>query len=209
MRSFKKIVLAIGLTATCMPVAGIAQAPAEASAQTAAVPPDQQATKEQLNKLFEAMRLREQFDNMTKMMPQIVQQQFRAEMKQVLANTPRAQQLTPDQQAALDKLMDKYTEKARSIYPIGEILDDAATVYQRHMSRTDVDAYIAFYSSPAGQHLLDVQPVIMKEYMPMAIERVQTRTKALSAEMAQDVQNLMEAQAPAKGAPSTGQPATK
>lgn len=168
------------------------QAAAEAS-----VPPPQQATKEQLNRLFEVMRIRKQFDSMTKMMPAIVQQQVHEQMTEMTAAMPGAKQLTPEQQAALDKIQAKYLEKAMNLYPPDEMLADALVVYQRHMSRSDVDAYIAFYSSAPGQRLLDAQPVIMKEYMPVVMDRVHNRTKELYEEMAKDLEDFSKAQAPA------------
>ncbi len=213
MNTLKKVAILISLACALVPGVGMSQTPDERQAQ---VPPDQQATKEQLAKLFEVMRLHQQFDNMMKVMPQMAEQQMRAQMKEMLAATPDAKKLTPEQQAALDKLMSKYLEKAQSIYPINEMLDDAASVYQRYMSRSDVDAYIAFYNSPPGQHLLDAQPLILKEYMPLAMKRVQERSAKLSAEMAVDMQEFMREQAkasgqsgPASGTPSTDKPAAK
>ena len=35
--------------------------------------------------------------------------------------------------------------------------------------------------SPAGQHLLDAQPKIAQEYMPLVMQRTQERTKTLTA----------------------------
>lgn len=190
-------------------VAGLALAPwpafaqpmpdqaTEPAAAPRVIPADQQATKEQLTRLFEVMRLREQFTSMTKMLPTVVQQQMHAQMKEILASVPSATQPTADQQAAIDKLMNKYMEKALSIYPLDEMIDDAVTVYQRHVSRSDVDAYIAFYSSPPGQHLLDAQPVIMHEYMPMVMQRVEERSKELNDEMVKDLQDYLKTQMPA------------
>jgi uncharacterized protein len=178
-----------------------ASQPAEAATAPAAaeavVPADQQPTKEQLGKLFEVMRLRQQFESMTRMMPAIVQQQVHQQVTEMTAVMPGAKQLTPEQQAALDKLTAKYMEKAMNLYPADEMIADAMVVYQRHLSRSDVDAYIAFYSSPPGQHLLDAQPVIMKEYMPVVMDRVHTRTKVLYEEMAKDLEDFTKAQSPA------------
>lgn len=185
---------------TAAEAAPTSQPPAAAAAE---VPPEQQATREQLTKLFEVMRLRQQFDSMTKMMPAIVEQQVHEQMAQMVAATPGGKQLSPEQQAALDKLTNKYLQKANSLYPADEMIDDAMSIYQRHMSRSDVDAYIVFYSSTAGQHLLDAQPVIMKEYMPVVSQKVQTRTKELYAEMAQDMQEFMKSQEP-QTAPAPG-----
>lgn len=172
------------------------QAAQAADAAQAVVPLDQQATREQLTKLFEVMRLRQQFDSMTKMMPAIIEQQVHAQMAGMAAAIPGGKQLSPQQQAALDKLSAKYLQKATSLYPAAEMIEDAMTVYQRHMSRSDADAYIAFYSSPPGQHLLDAQPVIMKEYMPVVSGKVQERTKELYAEMAQDLRDFVKSQEP-------------
>src|SRR6185312_17253531 len=112
------------------------QADQMTSAAEAVVPPDQQATREQLTKLFEAMRLRKQFDSMTKTMPAIVERQVHEEMAQMTAATTGGKQLSPQQQATLDKLTAKYLQKATSLYPAEEMIEDAMAIYQRHMSRS-------------------------------------------------------------------------
>lgn len=178
------------------PAAPSAPATQQPAADAALVPPEQQATREQLTKLFDVMRLRQQFDSMTRMMPAIVQQQVHEQMAEMAAAIPGGKQLSPQQQEAFDKLTSKYLQKANTLYPADEMMDDAMKVYQHHMSRTDVDAYIAFYSSQPGQHLLDAQPVIMKEYMPVVTGKVQERTKMLYAEMAKDLQEFVKSQAP-------------
>ncbi len=177
-----------------------AQPPAgqKTAATEAPVPPGQQATKEQFRKLFEVMRLRQQFEEMMKMLPNVVQQQVHMQIEQMTANMPGANAMTAEQRAALEKLTKKYMEKARALYPADEMINDAIVVYQRHMSRQDVEAYINFFSSPPGQRFLDVQPVIMKEYMPIAMERAQQRTKELNAEMAVDLAEFEKSIEPAK-----------
>jgi hypothetical protein len=133
-------------------------------ATEAAIPVDQQASKEQLRKLFEVTRMRQQFDEMMKMLPNMgVQQQKRVQMHQLTAKLPGARQLTPEQQKAMGKLMNRYMEKARSLYPADEVIEEAIAVCQRHITREDADVYIAFFSSPPGQRFLDAQPAIMKE----------------------------------------------
>lgn len=206
MKTAYSVIAALALAVAPFALAQSPAAPAAPEAQTsgaasAAVPAGEQPTHEQLAKLFEVMRLRQQFDSMTKMMPAIVEQQVQEQMAQMQAAIPGGKQLSPEQQAAFDKLTAKYLQKANSLYPIDEMVEDAMAVYQRHMSRTDVDAYITFYSSTPGQHLLDAQPVIMKEYMPVVSEKVQSRTKELYAQMAQDMQDFIKAQAPQSAPP--------
>jgi hypothetical protein len=167
----------------------------QASMQAAAttIPADQQPTKEQIAKLFEVMRLR---------VPSMVQQQIKSAMNQTEADLPPGTTLTPEQREKMQAVMQKYVGKAMDLYPADEMLTDMGTIYQRHLSKDDVDGMIAFYSSPAGQHLLDAQPVIAKEYMPMVMskvaERSQSMTRDMMAEMAEIVPNAKHpAQKPA------------
>lgn len=173
---------------------------AQQAAQTpSSIPADRQPTRQQLAKLFEVMRLRQQMESLMKTMPAMMQQQIQAQYKEMAAKMPGGNHLTPEQQAAFDKFLDKYMEKAMNLYPVSELIDDMSTIYQRHLSREDVDAFIAFYSSPAGQHLLDEQPAIMKEYMPLVMSRMQDRSKNLTDEMMHEMENMMK-QPPASSA---------
>lgn len=181
------------------PTSAVQASPAEPSV----VPPDQQATREQLTKLFEVMRLRQQMNLQLGVVSSAMQQSMRQGFQEAVAQVPNAERLTPGQQAKLEDILSGYMKKAVSVYPAEEAVDDAAAVYQRHMSRSDVDAYIAFYSSPPGQHLLDGQPVIMREFMPIILKKVEDRSKALQAGLMQDIANFVKAQTP-QSAPAPG-----
>jgi len=170
------------------------------------IPPDQQPTKQQLAKLFEVMKIREQTASMMQMLTGMIQQQVRQQEKEMTANQPDSAKLTPEKQAALDSIINRYLEKAMSIYPADEMLDDMAAIYQKNFTRGDVDAYIVFYSTPAGQHLLKTAPVIMQEYMPVVMQRVQGRSKDLIAEMMKEVSDLLRSSAPAGTEPPVPAP---
>ena len=49
--------------------------------------------------------------------------------------------------------------------------------YQKYLTRSYVDGIIALYSSSAGQHLLDIQLIIMQEYLPLVMQRMMDRDK--------------------------------
>lgn len=171
------------------------QQPTEAAATSAAaavVPVDQQATKEQIARLFEVMRIREQLNTTMKAIPQIIQQQLQSQMANMEAKLPEGSRATPEQQAKMNELLSKYLQRASTMYTPDEIVADIAGIYQRHMSKADTDAYIAFYTSPAGQHLLDAQPAIMQEYMPMVMRRVQSDSQKLNEEMQKDIEDLIK-----------------
>ncbi len=176
-------------------------APAQAASQV--VPADQQPTKEQLDKLFTVMRIREQSEAVMKTLPVVIQQQMRQQEEEMTSKLPDGESLTPDQQAALDKIMGEYVEKSMNLYTIDEMLNDMATIYQRHFTREDVNAYIAFYSTPAGKHLLEMTPVIMQEYMPVLMQRAQERSKDLIADMSKDISAVLQSAAPAATPSST------
>jgi hypothetical protein len=190
-KAFWTAIIAGLMLASWTPAQALGQSPQPQTASTGqkslasagTVPVAQQATKEQLKKLFEVMRLRQQFEETMKMLPSVVQQQLRMQMGQLTASMPDRKQMTPGQRKELDTVMNRYMEKAGTLYPVDEMIDDAISVYQRHLTREDADAYITFFSSPPGQHFLDAQPAIMKEYMPIAMERAQRRTQELTTEL--------------------------
>jgi hypothetical protein len=211
MRKFFRTALVIGFVASTAFVrsqAGPAPVGATATPDStpSAIPPDQQPTKQQLAKLFEVMQVREQVGAVMQMFPAMIQQQVRQHEKEITASQPESARMTPEQQAALDKVTERYLEKAMSIYTVDEMLDDMAAIYQRHFTRADVDVYIAFYSTPAGKHLLQMTPVIMQEYMPVVMQRVQERSKALTAEMSKEITDVLKSTAPDATAPPAPSP---
>lgn len=164
----------------------VAQAPTPAP-----LPQDQQASREQIARLFEVMRLRQQMESMMKSLPAVMQQQIQTTSKE-LTEKLGGPSLTAQQQEAISKMTQRVMEKTASMYPVEEMIADCMGVYQRHVSRDDADAVTAFYSSPVGQRLLDAQPSIMQEYMPIVMGRMQEKTKALTDEIAKDIQEMMK-----------------
>jgi hypothetical protein len=165
--------------------------PDQAAAGT--IPADQQPTKEQLAKLFDAMRVREQMQSMRQIVPGMISQQIRSAMKQTEAELPTGTKLTPEQHQQMQDVMTKYVGRAMDLYPADEMMADMTTIYQQHLSKDDVDGLIVFYSSPAGQHLLDAQPVIAKEYMPMVMGKVTERSQAMTKEMMKEMAEIVPA----------------
>ncbi len=201
---------AAGIALSAFAQSGTTMSPASASAQAGsasvtAVPADQQPTKEQLAKLFDVMRIREQMQSMRQIVPGMVTQQIQAAMRQTEASLPAGTKLTPEQREAMQKVMSKYVGKAMDLYPADEMLADMTTIYQQHLSKDDVDGLITFYSSPAGQHLLDAQPVIAKEYMPMVMGKVSERSQAMTKEMMKEMAEIV----PPTAKPAEAKPAAK
>jgi TonB family protein len=196
-----------GAVESLVPSSGLAQTPAGQTVDTiaravpAAIPADQQATKEQLVKLFELIRVREQVASLTKMIPVLVQQQMTTQMKQ-LQNNPAIASIPEEQRQAITKLTNKFMERAMDLYKTDEMLADMTVLYQKYITSSDVDGIIAFYSSPAGQHLLNAQPVILQDYLPQVMQRMQNRSKVLIDEMQKEMMEFIKSNAPSADKPA-------
>ena len=195
--------LTIGLTLA--PCASVGQTSPAVSPETStqeaqnsapAIPPEKRATKEQVAKLFEAMRVREEAMRVSQALQLKVRQQLRA------AVGSNNSQLPLEQRTAIEKLLNHYSAKVTTMYSIDEMLADMSTIYQRYLTQKDVDAAIAFYSSGAGQDLLNAEPKIAQEVLPMVLQRSQKKGDALTAEM----KNSLVAIKPESAPPNT-QPA--
>jgi uncharacterized protein len=188
-------------TAALAPVSAVRIYESSKTAAPAAVPVDQQATKEQLTKLFELMRVAEQVTSLTKMMPALVQQQLTAQIKQMQRNNPASASATEQQQEVFTKVINKFTQRAMELYKFDEMIADMTGLYQKYFTRSDVDGIIAFYSSPVGQHLLDVQPVITQEYLPMVMQRIPSQIKGLTDEMQKELRESIKTNIPSVDKP--------
>ena len=174
----------------------------------AVIAPENQATPDQLAKLFDGMRIKQQMQSMKTMVPAMVQQQIQAAMKQTEEGMPAGSRPTQEQREKMQAIMNKYVAKAMDLYPADEMLTDMTGIYQRHLSKDDVEGLITFYGSPAGQHLLDAQPVIAQEYMPMVMGKVGQRSQAMTREMMKEMADIVPASKPAQSKP-VAKPAPK
>lgn len=203
--SCKAAVTAIAIVLGAAAVGGRAQAYAVGAdgkaQQERTIAADDQATNEQLGKLFDAMRIKDQMQQMRQIVPSMIQQQIQAAMKQTETNLPAGTKLTDEQRARMQQVMIKYVGKAMDMYPYDEMLTDMTGIYQRHLSKEDVEGLITFYGSPAGQHLLDAQPLIAREFMPIVMGKVQERSQVMTKDMVKEMAEIVPS---AKPAPKTG-----
>ena len=187
MKKFYLLATMVGLIIFC---SGQAVKSQQATAPRVLAPEDQ-PTREQLEKTFELMRLDAQMQTITDAMSNALQQQLNQSLSRITEEQGK-RPLTIEQQGAITEFTHKSMERFLKIYPLKEMLDDIAPIYQRYLSKGDVESMNAFYASPAGQHLLDMQPTIMAEYMPVALERLSERTKAMEEELKQDLEQLQQ-----------------
>jgi len=134
---------------------------------------DTPATKDDILKLFRVMDTQ---DQMRQVMQQVIGQM--ADMnREVLKKRPSG--VTEDDLAQMDR---EFKEVAKT-YPVDQLMEDMVPVYQKHLTKADVDAMIAFYSSPTGKKLLREMPAMTSEGIQAAYPRMQKNLDAIMKRM--------------------------
>ena len=136
---------AILLCVTSVPLMG------QAGVATAEAP----ASPDDIKKMFDVMHIR---DQMKLIMEQVSQQMRSIAHEQIRKSQP---EVTDSDIAKLDSISDEVM-KGMSIEGL---LDDMIPVYQKHLSKSDVDAMVGFYSTPTGQKILKEMPAMTRDGM--------------------------------------------
>jgi len=140
---------------------------------------DTPATKEDIERYLQVMHSREMMtkmvDAMAKPMHDMVHQQY----------LKSKDKLPADFEARMNKEMDEMFKNL----PWNEMLDSVVPVYQKHFTKRDVDALVAFYSGPTGQKMITEMPAIMAEsiqvMMPIMQKSIDSMHKHLQDEIAE------------------------
>lgn len=127
-----------------------------ATAQTTvSISNDPAASREDILKLFQVMQIREQ---MVQVMKQASLQMRSMTHEQLRKENPN---ISEDELAKIDVRSDQLINSV----PVGDMLDDMVPVYQKHLTKADVDAMVSFYSSPTGKKILHEMPAMTAEGM--------------------------------------------
>jgi hypothetical protein len=141
------------------------------------------ATKEDVERVFQAMHLR---DTMKTMMDAMVSQQ-RQLMHDQFAKTAATAKLPPDFEPKMNKLLDDMMKN----FPFEEMIQVMTPVYQKHLTKNDTDAMVAFYSTPTGQKLIRELPAITQEAMQAASPIIQRQMASTMERVQQEVAQMM------------------
>jgi uncharacterized protein len=158
--------------------------------QPASVTGDAAASKEDIQHLFEVMQIHQQ---MRQVMDAMMKQQSTM-IHETLKN--RYPQTSAERIARADQLI---SETMKDM-PMDAILDDMIPIYQKHFSKTDIDAMSTFYASPTGQKMMREMPALTTEAMQASYARMQ---KQMDAMMQRAEQIVKEDQQKPKSAPAT------
>src|ERR1700722_3623981 len=93
--------------------------------------------------------------------------------------------LPADCEARLNKFMDNMTKQI----PYDEMMQATVPAYQKHFTKGDMDALVAFYAAPTGQKVLQELPSVMAEsmesMMPIMRKSIDRMTQSVEEEVAQ------------------------
>lgn len=138
------------------------------------------ASSDDIRKLFEVMQIRNQ---MKVVMQQVTQQMRSMQHDQIKKQDSN---VTDEDMAKLDAISD---EVLKGISAEG-LLDDMVPVYQKHLTNLDVNAMVAFYSTPTGQKILREMPAITTEGM----QAMQPRLRQMMEEMQSKIEKMVKEQ---------------
>lgn len=159
-------------------------------------PADSPATKEDVQRYLEVMQSREMMskmiDAMIKPMHQMIHEQYEKDKDKLPA----------DFEARTNKVIDDYLKK----FPWDDILQAMVPVYQKHLTKGDIDHLVAFYSTPTGQKVLQELPAITAEAMQATMPIMRQRMEAMTRDVQQQVAEMIKE---SEAKPGQAPPASK
>jgi hypothetical protein len=181
MRKILLVLLVVCLSVPVFAQQSVAEAAAQARNADRALPADA-PTRDQVMTLLDLMQARKTIlavmDNMKQIMRQSAEKAFRE----------RVPNPTPKQLEALNGIYDDITD-----IPVDELINAIIPIYQRHLTKTDLDDLIRFYGSPVAQKMLREQPEILQESMQAGAAVQQNRMDEIKMKIAARVQAMIDA----------------
>ncbi len=173
---FKRFAFALITVVFALSSIGVGQSgPDPATAQI--VPEDQRASRDEVEQFFTAMRLRKNMEMVFKAMREQMKGMSQKMMSEKLS------MLTPEQQEKFVKAMQGNMDDIMDSMRLEDLISDMIPVYQKYLTREDLEGIIAFYSSPVGQRLLDKTPAMTTEAMKISMDRMEKMMPEIMAKM--------------------------
>ncbi len=152
---------------------------------------DAPASKADIDRYFEAVHVRGLVNKTLNAMLVQMHEMVHEQMKSV-PNLPA------DAEARMNKSMDDMIANL----PLDAMLDAMVPVYQKHLTKRDEDALVAFYATPTGRKILTEMPAITSESMQAISPIVQQMMADASDHLAKEVEAMQKEQNQKSAAPS-------
>jgi len=180
----RKAVFLLVLMAAAAPLyaqQSVAEAAVQAKAKSEGMAADA-PTRDQVMKLLDLLQIRKSMSLMMDGMKQAMKQGAEEAFRERVPNP------TPKQLEALNGMVDDMMADM----PLDEMIEAIVPIYRRHLSKSDVDEVIRFYSSTVGQKLLREQPQMIQEGMQAGVEIQQKRMDQMMTKIRERTQKMAE-----------------
>ncbi len=143
---------------------------------------DAPASKEDVQKYLDVMHSREM---MTQVVDAMIKPLHQMTHEQYLKDKDK---LPPDFEERMNKMIDE----SLKAFPWDEMLQAMVPVYQKHLTKGDVDALTAFYGTPTGQKVLRELPAITAEAMQSMMPLLRKQMDAMNERVQQEVAQMIK-----------------
>ena|ERR1700735_212559 len=140
------------------------------------------ASKADVERYLDAMHSRQMMKDMAEVMTVQVH-------KMVHEQILKQPNLPPDAEERLNKL----TAGIYKDMPLDQMLDAMIPVYQKHLTKGDTDALVAFYATPTGEKMLKEMPAIMSESMQAASGVMQEMMAKMTQRVDDEIAQMQKA----------------
>jgi uncharacterized protein len=167
-----------------------------------APPNDAPASKQEVESLLAATHVRERM--------QLIMENSRKQSKSMLEEILHKElpEANHEELAQAQGMADEMIDDVQRDYPIDAVMQDLVPVYQKHLSSSDCEGLVAFYSSPLGQKVLRELPAITMESMQVSNAHLQPRLEAAISKLKEKIGRMAEEDRNKKNITDT-KPATK
>lgn len=153
--------------------------------------PDAPASREEVDRLLVAMHSKERM--------QLLMDESRKQSKSflteyLLKQVPAAIHKREQVQAMVDEFLDKIYKD----YPVDGILNETVPIYQKHLTESDVNTLINFYSTPVGQKVLHELPAILLEVSQINQSHLQPKLQEAATELTRKLTEMIDNESEAK-----------
>lgn len=144
-------------------------------------PSDAPASKEDITHLMDVMHSRDMMVTVMNLMSKQTSQMVHQQVSQ-------QRDLPADAEARIDKMVQDMFKN----FPVDDLIDAMIPVYQKHFTKGDIDAVVAFYSTPAGQKFLKEMPAITQESMQASMGIAQKMVAKMQQQIQADIDQMRQ-----------------
>lgn len=150
-------------------------------AQTPSTPSDTASSREQVMRFLDVTQAKSRVEQILAGMAK------QARLGAEIGFKQKVPDASPEQLARVDSISDSIFKD----FSADEMIDAIVPIYQKHLSKVDIDGILAFYASPPGQKLLQEMPAILSESMEAGGKIGRQKMESINRRVEEQVQQMI------------------